>query len=335
MKEAAYYTKLGHQKVRCHLCPHNCVLNAGKTGICRIRTNIEGVLYADTYQQYSAVSFDPIEKKPLYHYFPGREVLSLGSLGCNMRCKWCQNCEISQVGINADINTKSYDIGAITDLALSRKNNVGVAFTYNEPSIAVETNLEIAHAMHQHNLKNVMVTNGYVNRDVLQDYLKLIDAYNLDIKSFVDDIHKKNTHAELSFILENAKAIFKAGKHLEITCLVVTGVNDTIEEFTSLVKWIKSELSGEVPLHISRYFPRNKFESPPTPESTMLGFAQIAKESLSYVYLGNMKHDKYQDTYCPGCRSLLIERFGYGTNNKGIDMDGGCEKCGQKIAVSG
>ena len=332
--EALFYTKLNDNKVQCTLCPHECILKDGQTGICRIRKNIAGQLQAETYELFSSISFDPIEKKPLYHFFPGKEILSVGSFGCNMRCQWCQNCEISQTGVNSLKSSKHYSQDELINLAQNNPNNIGVAFTYNEPSIAFETNIMVAKLFREKGLKNVMVSNGYMNKPVLTEYLKYIDAFNLDIKGFNSNTHKKYTSARLEFILNNAKTVHKSGIHLELTYLVVPGANDNIEEFEGFVMWIKNELSPNVPLHISRYFPRNKYTRTATTPELLNLFASAASEELNYVYLGNLNSSEYQNTHCPLCLSEVIMRNGYTIYITEKSNKGMCENCNIKIFES-
>ncbi len=329
--KALYYSILEGKKVQCTLCPHNCILKEGQTGICRVRTNSNGELLADTFNIYSSIGFDPIEKKPLYHYFPGKEILSVGSFGCNLHCRWCQNCEISQTGIPGNKPTKPLNAKELLRIAIEHKNNIGIAYTYNEPSIAFETNIETAKLFRENGLKNVMVSNGYINQHILLEYLKFIDAFNLDIKAFNPQIHKKFTGAELEIILDNAKTIFESGAHIELTYLVVPEVNDCDSEFIKFIKWIKKELSREVPLHISRYFPRNVYQEPPTEPELLNKFASIAKNELEFVYLGNIPIASYTTTICPICNSEIIKRDAYTIEIDKSNVNGFCSNCGKKI----
>ncbi len=333
MKEAVYYNKLENKVVGCVLCPNNCVLKEGALGSCRIRQNNNGVLYTTTYHLYSGVGFDPIEKKPLYHFFPGKHILSVGSVGCNMHCQWCQNADISQNGCSSNISLRAYNSEDLLEKAMSDPTNIGIAYTYNEPSIAFETNIETARLFHKNGLKNILVTNGYINQPPLLEYLEYIDAVNLDVKSFNNDVHQKCTGATLDVILKNAKTLFSKNIHLELTYLVVNGVNDKVEEFHSFIRWVKQELSSQIPIHISRYFPRYKYEAPATSLETLFQFAEIASEELNYVYLGNVQTEKYKDTYCEKCGELLIERKGYSTHLKGLKSDGTCTNCGIKVEI--
>jgi pyruvate formate lyase activating enzyme len=332
--EAQYYNRLENSFVQCTLCPHNCRLRNGKIGVCRIRKNTDGMLEAETYYKFSAVSFDPIEKKPLYHFHPGKEILSIGSLGCNMHCNWCQNCEISQAGIEENVPTKYFSPDQLLLKAKQRQENIGIAFTYNEPGIAFESNIEIAKLFKKEGFINALISNGYLNSKPLQEYLEYIDAVNLDIKGFDPGKHKRYTGATLQPVLENAKTIFGKGIHLELTYLVVTGVNDSEKEFQSFLQWITSELSANVPLHISRYFPRYNFHTQATPTLTLKKFSDLASDKLKFVYLGNYYSEEYHDTHCSGCNQLLVQRKGYHVLVSSGAEGGECPKCGEKVFVS-
>lgn len=327
--EAAYYTKLKLGKVKCNLCPHACILSEGIEGICRVRKNTGGVLNCITANSFSAIHLDPIEKKPLYHFFPGKQILSIGGLGCNMRCEWCQNCSISQT--NTARNSKELISSEVVELAQSEINNIGIAFTYNEPLINYETNLLIAKQANSEGLKNVLVTNGYINDQPLHEMLQFIDAVNLDIKSFNRNLHYAHTKADLEIVLRNAKKIFDSGTHLEITMLVVPGVSDSLREFEGFVNWISSELSIEIPLHISRYFPQHKYNADATSLEVLERFAEIANASLHYVYIGNVQSNIYKNTYCPVCTNEIVSRNAYEAVVVGADSMGYCTECGKKV----
>jgi len=225
MHEASYYEKLDNGKVRCYLCPHECIISEGKSGVCRIRKVSQGRLLNDTYQRLSAVSADPVEKKPLYHFFPGEPILSIGSIGCNMSCQHCQNEEISQcLDITAD-RLRTYTIEEIQD-QLNEGGYQMLAFTYNEPLVNYEFYYDTAVYLEQHGIERVVVSNGYVSREPLQDLLPFVDAFNIDLKGFSDDFYRKVTRSTLQPVLNTIEAIIESGRHLEITYLVIPGLND-------------------------------------------------------------------------------------------------------------
>jgi pyruvate formate lyase activating enzyme len=327
MKVALFYDKIDGGKVRCHLCPHNCIISDGKLGICGVRRNTGGVLYSETYEKVSAVHFDPIEKKPLYHFLPGKIILSIGSVGCNLSCNFCQNCDISQITVDDFSWFKHYTVRDIIDLAVSRSANIGVSYTYNEPSIHYEYVMEIATEIKERKMFNVMVSNGFINKEPLEKLLPVIDAFNIDLKAFTDEFYKKQTKSSLNPVLETLKLINESGNHLEVTNLVIPTLNDDPLIFEKMIDWIYKELGENTVLHLSRYFPHYKMTIAGTPVSTLEHLYKIAREKLHFVYLGNVVGSDGQNTYCPFCENLLISRSGYFISITGIDENGKCRKC--------
>lgn len=333
--EAAFYKKLEGDKVQCFLCPHKCIVHSGKRGLCRVRFNNGGILIAETYQNYSAISFDPIEKKPLYHFHPGKEILSLGSVGCNMRCEWCQNCGISQTGIAGNTQLKNLSAEKVVQMAKQNPDSIGIAFTYNEPAISVESVIETAKISHNNGLKNVLVSNGYISESALKEYLSVFDAFNIDVKAFDQLIHKQFTTADLKPVLNSLRSIKDQGKHLEITYLLIPGVNDDFRRFGEFIDWITNNLGAETVLHLSRYFPRHKLMTRATPKYLLEEYAGIATERLSYVFVGNYSLDKYSHTVCPNCSCEVINRIGYTIQLNGESSSNGCcPECGRKIFIT-
>jgi len=331
--EARYYKRIDNSKVQCFLCPHECTIAPGHSGICKIRTNTDGILTADMYGAVVAMQFDPLEKKPLYHFYPDHEILSLGSLGCNFHCSCCQNYEISQTGKTGFPRLQELSIDKIIDVAVSNPLNIGVAYTYNEPMIWIEYMSDIALAVKNAGLKNVAVSNGYINTVPLLELLRNIDAFNIDIKGFDQKIHKQFTGGDLENVLETIQAIAIYGRHLELTFLVVPGVNDDLKHFEQMLEWIVLKLGKGIPLHISRYFPRFKMSTESTSLESISAMAKMASRYLSYVYIGNTTLDNFQDTICPQCGSLAIKRKGYRANMIGINAKGMCISCGCNIAI--
>ncbi len=330
MKEASYYEK-GINGLKCTLCPHFCQIKEGKVGSCRVRKNIGGKLIAENYEQLCSMRSDPIEKKPLYHFYPGKNILSVGSVGCNLHCSFCQNWEISQTGVESSFQLKKIPAKQIIETALQEKDNIGIAYTYNEPAIWYEYMLDISKLAHERSLKNVMVTNGFINPEPLQELIKYIDAFSIDLKAFTNEFYKDLTKAKLNPVLDTIKQVKASGKHLEITNLVITNRNDNKEEFNEMIDWIVDEAGKDTVLHISKYFPTYKMMEVATPDKTLLEFYDIASAKLDYVYLGNIRSPKGQNTYCPKCESLVIERTGYSTNKRGISTKGLCQNCGNII----
>jgi len=283
MKEALYYEPLSGLRVHCHLCPNECVISDGKHGNCGVRINKGGILYSEVYNKTTGISLDPIEKKPLYHYHPGEKILSLGAKGCNFHCLFCQNWHISQ---ELDAPTQDITSAQVIEKAKFHKS-FGIAYTYNEPFIWYEFVLETAKLARRNGLKNVLVTNGYVNMAPLEGMLPFIDAMNIDIKSFDEDFYMKICSGRLKPILEVIKRSAKSC-HVELTNLIIPTLNDSKESVEKMVNWISDNLGDETPLHLSRYFPSYKMDLPATPVETLRMAERIAKAKLKYVYLGNV-----------------------------------------------
>jgi len=329
MKEALHYEKINENVVKCTLCPHLCTISPDNTGICRVRKNSDGELYSEVYGKVSALNSDPIEKKPLYHYHPGKSILSIGSIGCNFKCNFCQNWEISQPTKEHLRTLHDFSPRSIIDLTI-RNKSFGISYTYNEPTIWFEYMFDIAKLAHEKNLKNVVVSNGYINKEPLKELLKYIDAFNIDLKAFDTAFYKKYASARLEPVKLSLEMIKASGKHLEITNLIIPGLNDDPEIFHKMVRWIADKPGRETVLHLSRYFPTYKMDIKSTPLSTLNELFDIAKSELDHVYLGNIHSDKGRDTYCSKCGKLLIKRSGYTTGIPGIDHDGNCLSCNHK-----
>ncbi|MEE4257424.1 MAG: AmmeMemoRadiSam system radical SAM enzyme [Bacteroidales bacterium] len=332
--KASFYNSLENDAVQCVLCPHECRLDPGKTGICRVRTNTDGILMSDNYGKLCSLHLDPIEKKPLYHYHPGRNILSVGSVGCNLHCRFCQNWEISQTAVKDYPYLNEYTPGSIVDLALEEKDNLGIAYTYNEPTVWYEYMLDIARLAAGKGLKNVMVTNGFINTEPLRELMPVMHAFSVDLKAFTENFYRRLTSSSLAPVLESLKTIREHGRHLEITNLLIPDQNDDEKDFRRMLEWIQKELGKETVLHISRFFPTYKLIHNSTPEALLLKFYDIAREYLDFVYLGNLHSDRGKDTLCPECSHLLISRTGYRTSLKGLDEHGKCEKCGAAAGIA-
>jgi len=277
----------------------------------------------------SGKSLDPLEKKPLYHFFPGYNILSIGSYGCNMRCDFCQNWQISQE-IPALSKSRTNPDHLVSE-ALASYRNIGIAFTYNEPVIWFEFVRDVAVKIKEKGLYNVMVSNGFINQGPLDELLTFTDAFNIDLKSFSEHTHKKLTGADLKPVLETLKHIAASGKHLEITTLVIPGKNDSEMELEAECRWIAGELGENTPLHLSRYFPMYKRNDPSTPEKTLDRLFEIASGYLRNVYLGNVSGHSGQDTCCGSCGTLVTKRTGYSIRTVNLDNEGKCLKCGNVV----
>ncbi len=332
--ETRYYITEEGQAIRCNLCPHNCLLKNGQSGICRVRKNRDGVLLSENYGKVCSLHLDPIEKKPLYHYYPGRNILSVGTVGCNLHCRFCQNWEISQTNVKDYPYLQEYSPASIVDMATAEAGNLGIAYTYNEPTVWYEFMKDIADKANDEGLKNVVVTNGFINPEPLKELIPVIHAFSVDLKAFTEAFYKQLTSSSLAPVLESLKTIRASGRHFEITNLLIPDENDNEKDFRKMMEWINKELGPDTVLHISRFFPTYKLTHNATPESLLKKFYEIAREYLHYVYLGNVSSDKGRDTNCPKCGHLLISRSGYHTRLAGLEGNK-CRECGEAIPVVG
>ncbi|HOF19908.1 MAG TPA: AmmeMemoRadiSam system radical SAM enzyme [Bacteroidales bacterium] len=323
------YRRQSGDKIQCILCPHNCIIAEGRTGICGVRKNNGGRIELLTYGVISGYALDPIEKKPLYHFFPGTNILSIGSYGCNMRCDFCQNYHISQ-RVASGFTPVTGAEKIISDAQVSL-NNIGIAFTYNEPVIWFEYVRDVATRARNKGLKTVMVSNGYVNPGPLEEIISFTDAFNIDLKAFTNAGYRRLTGAGLKPVRESLKMIAKSGRHLEITTLIIPGQNDSEDEIDEEARWIAGELGKDIPLHLSRYFPMYKREDPATTGAAIMHLAEIASGSLDYVYTGNIASGSFQDTRCPVCNKTVTRRTGYSLKLINLDRFGNCASCGTGI----
>ncbi len=327
---AEYWEPAGEQSVLCRLCPHECRIAPGSAGRCGARRNEGGVLVAATYGVLAAAHDDPIEKKPLWHFHPGREILSVGSWGCNLRCCYCQNHHLSQEAGEGCLRAP----GDLVALAARAPGNLGVAFTYNEPLIGFEYVRDCARLLRERGLRVVLVTNGFLNPEPLEELLPWVDAANVDLKSLDDGFYDALCSARLAPVLEGLRR-FHRHTHLEVTKLLVTGHVDAVADAERVAEWIAAELSPEVPLHLSRYFPRYRWSAPETSEAMLHQALERAGRHLHYVYAGNTMRREGSDTSCPGCGSLLIRRDGYRVRVSGLEPGGVCATCARKVPVVG
>jgi len=323
LKEAAYYEKLEDGRVHCHLCPQECRIGKEKPGFCRVRTNHDGVLYSDIYEHILACNLDPIEKKPLYHFYPGRSILSIGTKGCNQRCDFCQNWEMIESDAAGTYIT-SDEITAMAD----RGGSIGVAYTYNEPMMWFEFVIECARKVRARGLKNVLVTNGSVNPGPLEELIPYVDAMNIDVKSMDPEFYKKICKSRLEPVLATCRRA-KSDCHVEITNLLIPGFNDSDELIEKLVDFVV-ELGRDTPLHFSAYYPCYKMTAPPTPVSTIRHARDLAARRLDYVYMGNVRSEDGGDSCCPECGETVVGRDGYITRVTGLE-GGKCAKCGIEL----
>ena len=324
--EALWYESLAGGLVHCQLCPNSCRLPEGQIGLCRVRQNRGGKLYSLSYGQIASVHVDPIEKKPFFHVLPGRTAFSLATPGCNMRCLFCQNWEISQA-FPWEVQTTATTPEEVVNAAL-RSGAQAIAFTYSEPTIFYEYMLDIAKLAKAKGLKTLVVSNGYIEPGPLKALLPFIDAYKVDFKAFGPKFYTQLTGGSLEPVLRTMKIIREQGVWLEIVNLLVTGQNDSEEEVRELARWVKENLSDEVPLHFSRFQPMHKLQNlPPTPVERVIRAREIAlEEGLKYVYTGNIPDSPGDSTYSPRTGQVVIERMGFyvvrNTLTNGIAPDG-------------
>lgn len=332
MREAKWYQALDDAEVLCRLCPHHCRLKPGETGICRVRSNEEGIMRTRNYGLCTSLALDPIEKKPLYHFYPGKNIVSLGTVGCNFRCAFCQNWHLA----HGDPGLSEITAGELVEAAekVQDKDCIGIAYTYSEPTVWYEFVLESAAQAREAGLKNVLVTNGFINKQPLEELAPFIDALNIDVKGFSLAFYRKLVQGDYRPVLKTAELARGLGCHVEITTLLITGLNDSEEEIRSLVDWHRQALGPDVPLHFSRYYPNYQLDLPATPLETLARARDIAREKLHYVYLGNAPELHGSDTYCPQCGELVISRTYYRTKLVGLQGNK-CRYCGYALAIVG
>lgn len=335
--KALYYMDLENKALQCNLCPHECKLTPGKRGICKTRYNDNGEMRLLNSGVIASSGLDPIEKKPLFHFYPGSKIYSIGGYGCNLRCAFCQNYEISQYVPDSNSRLRENLPENIVDKALFLPQNIGIAYTYNEPTVFFELMLATARLAKGKALKNVMVSNGFINHNPLLELLDVIDAFNIDLKAFTDEFYKTQAGGKLAPVLNNLKTIKKNGNHLEIAFLVIPELNDSTNEAVEMFKWINENLGNDTPVHINRYYPAYKLSIPPTPPEKLVELRDVAMEYLKFVYIGNLHNSNIgTKTTCPSCNTTVIERHGYSTTLKMIDPRGYCKICGYgPIAVMG
>jgi pyruvate formate lyase activating enzyme len=326
---AKYWETLDNQKVKCTLCPRNCVIPEGGKGFCLVRVNRGGKLYTTVYSEITSANYDPVEKKPLYHFYPGSVIFSVGTNGCNLDCKSCQNWEISRR------DTPDLRQTFTPDMAVEyakRYGSIGIAYTYNDPIIWFEYVKDTAEKIKEAGLVNVMVTNGNINLEALREILPLIDAFNVDLKGMDRDYYLRFSSFPNPNVWQVCEEIKKAGKHLELTKLIVPGFDEfTPEYFERFGKWISENLGKDVPIHYSRFFPAYKLlNTPPTPVEVLNMAYDVTKEYLWYVYVGNVIEPERESTYCPECGELLVKRAGYNVEVL-FGKDGKCPRCGRPV----
>ncbi len=323
LKEAMWYTKLTDGTVQCNLCPNNCLLKPGGRGLCKVRENIGGQLYALNYGQAVSIHVDPIEKKPIFHMLPGAKAYSISTAGCNFSCLNCQNWQISQ-RYPEDFDVEYFSPKQVVQAALDSGSRA-IAYTYNEPVVFYEYMSDTAKLAREAGLKNVMVTNGYINQQPLKELLPYLDAIKVDLKGFTEDFYQKITGGKLQPVLDTIKTIATSNKDLEITYLIIPGENDKEDEIREMVKWLKKNIGEDTILHFSRFYPEYKLKNlPPTPVESVIRAREIAlKEGLKYVYTGNIYFPEGEATYCDD-ETIAIKRQGFFVTENNL-VDGRCK----------
>jgi pyruvate formate lyase activating enzyme len=331
MKEAMFWRK-ENKKVECMLCPHRCKISDGKRGICGVRENQDGKLNSMIYGLATSVTPDPIEKKPLYHFYPGTYVLSFGTVGCNFKCLHCQNYGISQGKIET-MRFQKVKVEEVVSIAKRYKCD-GVAWTYNEPTIWYEFTYDASVIAKKEGLYTCYVTNGFIEKEPLEKISPYLDAMNIDVKSASEDFYKKICKAKLQPVLDTCVLARELDIFVELTYLIIPGQNDSEAEIKNYSKWVVDSLGENTPIHFSRFHPDYKMlDSVATPMSTLHNAYDIAKEAgIRFVYLGNVPHGEYENTYCPDCGEVLIERIGFSTRSH-YAKDGKCPKCGLALPL--
>ena len=327
--EAFLYETLEDKKVRCNLCSHRCVIKAGRKGICAVRENRAGVLHTLVFGKLIARHIDPIEKKPLYHFYPGSRSYSMATVGCNFKCRFCQNADIAQMPADHRGLIVGETATAENEVAAAIKGKCkSIAYTYTEPTIFFEFAYETAKLASERGLKNVFVTNGYMTAEALDMIAPFLDAANVDLKAFTDGYYKKQCGARLAYVQDTLRQMKARGIFVEVTTLIVPGLNDDPQELAQLAAFIVDELGPDTPWHISRFHPTYKLtDRPPTPVETLKkAYAIGRKFGLKYVYTGNVPGEESEHTYCPGCDEKIIDRRGFRIANYHI-MAGKCAFC--------
>lgn len=331
LREAFFYDKLDNQAVQCKLCPRQCIMPDSGRGFCGVRENRKGVLYTLVYAKPVAVHIDPIEKKPLFHFLPASKTYSVATVGCNLRCKFCQNWEISQKKPEEIeyINLEPLDLVKKAE----ESGSPVIAYTYTEPTIFYEYMIETAKLAKQKGIKNIMHSCGYINEQPLRQLCKYLDAANIDLKGFTDDFYAKMSEATLAPVLRALKILKEEGVHTEITNLILSGYNDDKGSITEMCMWIKENMGADTPLHFARAFPMYKLNAiNPTPVETLEKARKIAMDcGLKYVYIGNVAGHPAENTYCPKCKKAVIKRTGITVLENNLE-NGKCKFCQEKIA---
>ncbi len=334
LREAMLWEPYEKGKVKCKLCAHRCIIPTGRRGFCGVRENREGTLFSLVYGKAITVNIDPIEKKPFFHFLPSSASYSIATVGCNFHCDFCQNWDISQASVLSVSNILGKNNvlpERIVEEAIRYKCR-SISYTYTEPTVFFEYAYDTAKLAKKNGLKNNFVTNGYQTKEALDLMKDLVDAANIDLKSFSDEFYKKFCKAKLNPVLETIKNMKKAGIWVEVTTLLVPSQNDSKDELGKIVEFLAS-ISKDIPWHISRFYPHYKMENlPPAPERKILEAIEIGKKSgLNYVYAGNLPGSKFENSFCPYCGKEVISRVGFMVNAIELDNNSCCKFCREEL----
>ncbi|MGM0645686.1 MAG: AmmeMemoRadiSam system radical SAM enzyme [Thermodesulfobacteriota bacterium] len=336
MHKARIWKVLPEEAVQCRLCSHYCRIGSDERGYCGVRINSEGALYTLVYDRVAALNIDPVEKKPLFHFWPGSNTLSVGTMGCNLACAFCQNYSLSQPPRQGQsIYGRPTSPQELVQEALAQEVT-SLAYTYSEPTIFFELVEDTARLAKEYGLKNIIVSNGFMSRECLKNWDGLIDAANIDLKSFREDFYTRLCGAKLKPVLHNLRTVAEMGWHMEITTLIIPGENDSDTELEELAGFIAEELGTHVPWHISRFHPAfHMSDTPPTPRETLQRAYDIGtRAGLDYIYIGNMSGHDAESTYCPKCKALVVKRRGFVLQDQAVH-NGRCAECGHPIPIVG
>jgi pyruvate formate lyase activating enzyme len=332
--EIRYQEELANETARCTICPRMCTMKPGQRGFCGTKENQGGKIVNLTYGLLSALAVDPIEKKPLTHFYPGSHSLSVSSVGCSFTCPWCQNWHLSTA--KPDSGLKRVPPDYIIDMARKQKCK-SISYTYNEPLINLDYVEDTARLARQKGIKNVLVTNGYISQKALGKVVDAIDAANVDWKGFTEEFYRKHCSADLQSVLDATVEMHRKGVHVEVTFLIIPETNDGEDETRRMARYLVDNLGPDIPLHLSRFYPQYKFSHlPPTTVETLLRAMQVARgEGVHYVYVGNVPGKGYEDTVCPRCGKTVIGRVGYDITTWHLDAGHHCRFCGEPIPIVG
>ncbi len=328
--EARYYRKHPDREIECLLCPRSCKLGDKERGYCGVRENQDGVYYTLVYGKACSAQVDPIEKKPFFHFLPASLALSIAAAGCNVNCKFCQNWEISQVRPE-QIRHFDFPPRAVAQAAVQNSCQV-IAYTYSEPVVFFEYMIDTSKVARAQNIKNVVVTGGYINPEPLQELLQVVDAIKIDLKAFTQDFYTRYVRGELQPVLDAIKSAAQSRAWLEIVYLVIPSLNDSSQEIEAMCQWLVREVGSDIPIHFSRFHPAYLMKNlPSTPLSTLEKARNIAlAQGLSYAYIGNVPGHDGENTFCPGCGKTVVRRFGYVIQDIQIS-EGKCSNCSHEI----